>query len=107
MSVSPDGTLLATTGAEGTLRLRRRDGGAERFAVRVGRPGVLQTAFSPDGAVIAVSIDFAIQLRSAADGALLSTIEVPMKGVYGLGFSPDGRFLANAAADGRVRVYEL
>ena len=57
--------------------------------------------------VIAVSIDFAIQLRSAADGALLSTVDVPVKGVYGLGFSPDGRFLANAAADGRVRVYAL
>jgi WD40 repeat protein len=107
MCLSPDGTLLATTGAEGTLRLRRLDGGAERFAVRIGRPGVLQTAFAPDGAAIAVSVDFAIQLRSAADGALLSTVDVPVKGVYGLGFSPDGRFLANAAADGRVRVYAL
>jgi WD40 repeat protein len=106
MALSPDSALLATTGAEGTLRVRRVAGGAELFGVRLGRPGVMQTAFSPDGTTVAVSIDFAIQLRSAADGALLRTIDVPIKGVYGLGFSPDGRFLANAGADGRVRVWE-
>jgi len=107
MSLSPDGALLATTGAEGTLRVRRLAGGDELFAVRLGRPGVMQTAWSPDGSRVAVSIDFAIQLRSAADGELLSTLEVPIKGVYGLAFSPDGRCLANAGADGRVRVWAL
>ncbi|MCL4808316.1 MAG: hypothetical protein KJ062_11085 [Thermoanaerobaculia bacterium] len=107
MALSPDGSLLATTGAEGALRVRRVAGGGELFAVRLGRLGTMQAAFSPDGARIAVSIDFGIQLRSAADGALLSTLDVPIKGVYGLGWSPDGRFLANAGADGRVRVWEI
>jgi hypothetical protein len=32
--------------------------------------------------------------------------EVPVKGVYGLAISPDGRYLANAAADGKVRVWQ-
>jgi WD40 repeat protein len=107
LALSHDGSLLATTGAEGTLRVRAVAGGAERFAVRIGRPGVLQAAFSPDGGRVAVSIDFAIQLRSATDGALLEAIEVPIKGVYGLAFSPDGRLLANAGADGRIRVWSL
>lgn len=107
MALSSDGTLLVTTGVEGGLRARRLPDGRELFAVPVGRPGVLQVALSPDGGTVAVSIDFAIQLRSATDGALLSTIEVPIKGVYGLGFSPDGHLLANAGADGRIRVYAL
>ena len=107
MALSADGTLLATTGAEGTLRLRRVVGGDELFAVRLGRPGVMQVAFSPGGESLAVSIDFAIQIRSTVDGALLSTIDVPIKGVYGLGWSPDGHLLANAGADGRVRIWAV
>ncbi len=107
MALSPDGTLLATTGAEGMLRLRRVAGGDELFAVRLGRPGVMQVAFSPGGESLAVSIDFAIQIRSTVDGALLSTIDVPIKGVYGLGWSPDGHLLANAGADGRIRIWSV
>jgi WD40 repeat protein len=107
MALSADGMLLATTGSEGTLRLRRVVGGDELFAVRLGRLGAMQVAFSPDGSSLAVSIDFSIQLRSAIDGTLLSTIDVPVKGVYGLGFSPDGRLLANAGADGRIRIWAV
>lgn len=107
MALSVDGALLATTGAEGTLRVRAVAGGAERFAVRPGRPGTLQVAFAPGGEQVAVSIDFAVQLRSGADGTLLSAIDVPVKGVYGLAYSPDGRLLANAGADGKVRVWAV
>lgn len=107
MALSADGTLLATTGAEGTLRLRHVAGGEEVFAVRPGRPGAMQVAISHDGSRIAVSVDFSIQIRAALDGSLVSTIDVPVKGVYGLGWSPDGHLLANAGADGRVRVWAL
>jgi WD40 repeat protein len=78
MALSADGALLATTGAEGTLRVRAVQGGAERFAVRPGRPGTFQVALAPGGERVAVAIEFAVQLRSAVDGTLLSTIEVPV-----------------------------
>jgi WD40 repeat protein len=69
--------------------------------------GALQLAFGPDGRTVAVGVDGAVLRLSAPDGELLGRYEVPVKGVYGVAISADGRHLACAAADGRVRVWEI
>jgi WD40 repeat protein len=104
---SPNAAVLASTGLDGTLRFWTVVGGDEVSCVPLKSTGVLQLAFAPDARSIAVSIDHAVLLLSAPDGGLKRRFEVPVKGVYGVAISPDGRFLANAAADGRVRVWEL
>ena len=53
-----------------------------------------------------MAADHLIQTISIKDGKLVDRIELPIKGVYGLAISPDGRYLASAAADGKVRVWE-
>jgi len=104
---SPNPAILASTGFDGTLRFWTVVGGDEVNCVPLKSTGMLQLAFAPDGRSIAVSVDNAVQLLSAPDGELLQRFELPVKGVYGVAISPDGRYLANAAADGRVRVWEL
>jgi hypothetical protein len=104
---SPNPAILASSGVDGTLRFWTVVGGDEVNCVPLNSPGVLQLAFAPDGRSIAVGIDSAVLLLSAPDGVLRQRFEVPVKGVYGVAISPDGRYLANAAADGRVRVWEL
>lgn len=104
---SPNPAILASSGADGTVRFWTVVGGDEVNCVRLEAKGMLQLAFAPDGRSIAVATEGAILRLTAPDGAPLQRLDVPVKGVYGLAFSPDGRFLANAAADGRVRVWSL
>jgi WD40 repeat protein len=104
---SPNPAILASTGLDGTLRFWTVVGGDEVNCVPLKSTGVLQLAFAPDGRSIAVSVDHAVLLLGAPDGQMRQRFELPVKGVYGVAISPDGRYLANAAADGRVRVWEL
>lgn len=107
LKASPNPAILASTGLDGTLRFWTVVGGDEVTCVPLEAQGVLQLAFAPDGRSIAVSTDGAVLRLRAPDGDLIARHEVPVKGVYGVALSPDGRYLANAAADGRVRVWEL
>ncbi len=104
---SPNPAILASSGLDGTLRFWTVVGGDEVNCVPLNAQGVLQLAFAPDGRSIAVSVDNAVLRLRAPDGDVIARHEVPVKGVYGVAISPDARYLASAAADGRVRVWEL
>jgi WD40 repeat protein len=106
LRLTPDGQLLASTGGDGLLRLWAIEDWTEVRKVELRACGVLQIAIAPRGDVITVGADHLIQTFSIKDGKLAGRIELPVKGVYGLAISPDGRYLANAAADGKVRVWE-
>jgi WD40 repeat protein len=105
LRLTPDGQMLASTGADGTLRLWSTRDWSEVWKVSLRAAGVFQLAIAPEGDVVSVAADHLIQTFSLTDGKLVGRIDVPAKGVYGLAISPDGRYLANAAADGKVRVW--
>jgi len=106
LRLTPDGKMLASTGADGMLRLWSTKDWSEVRKIELRASGVLQIAVAPKGDVVSVGADHLIQTFSLNDGKLVDRIEVPVKGVYGVAISPDGRYLANAAADGKVRVWE-
>jgi WD40 repeat protein len=106
LRVSPDGKWLASTGYDGHLRLWSTKDWAEVRAVKLGGGGVLQIAFAPNSECMTVAVDYLMQTYSVKDGKVVERIELPLKGLYGVAISPDGKYLANAAADGRVRIWE-
>ncbi|MDZ4674146.1 MAG: WD40 repeat domain-containing protein [Gemmatimonadota bacterium] len=107
MALSPDRGLLASTGAEGELRLWDTAGWQPRCEVPLRAGGVLQLAWMPQGDRIAVSCDHVVQIVPVREGDLVERLEVEIKGMYGVAVSPDGRWLANAGADGRLRIWRF
>jgi WD40 repeat protein len=104
---TPEGRYLLATGAEGALSIWDVAGWNMVNRIALPAKGVLQTALSPDGRQVYVSMDKLIAGYEIASGSQVLEIRLPIKGVYGLDMSPDGTYLANAGADGKIRIWEL
>jgi len=106
LRLSSNGRILASSGADRTVRLWSTEDWSEIRRIELEAGGILQVAFSPDGGRLAVGADHLILVHDVGSGELIHRIELQPKGIYGLAYSPDGRYLANAAADGKVRIWE-
>jgi WD40 repeat protein len=109
ISFSPDGTRLATSGEDNTVRiwdvsrgqelrtLTGHEAGENNYHIASLIPGVLAVAYSPDGKVLAsVGEDGTARIWDPESGELLRTLIIhPQRhGGCSLAFSPDGALLA-------------
>jgi WD domain, G-beta repeat len=110
VTFSPDGKTLASTGADGTLRLW--DVATHH---QIGRPltghkgQVSSLAFSPNGKTLASTPgDGTVRVL---DVATHRQIGGPLTGhtgpVWSVAFSPDGKTLASGGEDGTVRLWDV
>ena len=106
MAYRPDGKLVASAGADGTVRVWNPDTGAEVRVLAAHPDACLGVAFSPDGARLATAgADKVTRVWDAETGRELAAFRGHAQAVWGVAFSPDGRLVATTSADRTVRVW--
>lgn len=102
---SPDGQLLATASADGTIVVYDASTGARRRVIANHSDAVTAIAFSPDGKRLAsVSLDKSAKVFDVASGASVSTYIGHEGAVYGVVFG-DAKQVFTAGRDRKIHIW--
>jgi WD40 repeat protein/energy-coupling factor transporter ATP-binding protein EcfA2 len=108
VTFSADGSLLASSGKDGAIFVRRVSDGALLNRIETGRANLVSVSFSPDAARLAsASVLGPVDVwETFAAGSRGKQIPVAAEKRFAVRFSPDGRFLAVASWDGTAQLID-
>src|SRR5712691_112672 len=108
VALSPDGTKLASGGADRAIRVFDVASGKELLAIEDHADWVMDVAWSPDGTKLAsASRDKTAKVFDLKTGDSLVTFNAHGQPVFGVGFSPDGNQVVSSGADKQIRVWNV
>jgi WD40 repeat protein len=100
LAMSADGSTVATTSRDGTVKLWRASDGAALRTIAVSGPGASVALLADGSSVAAGTFAGDLAIYRAADGAPLASVAAPpghAGTVFQVSFSPDGNLLASVA----------
>lgn len=108
LAVGPDGDLLATGGADRTVRMWSLADGAGKGIYRGHQDFVMALAYAPDGRRIASGdLSGEVRIWSPRGRRTQRVLKAHRGAVTALAYSPDGRQLASAGHDGVVKLWDI
>ena len=107
IALSPDGTKLATAGADRAIRIFELATQKQVLNIEDHADWVMDVAWSPDGKKLAsASRDKTSKVFDATTGDSLVTFNGHGDAVYSVGFSTDGAQVVTAGNDKQIRIWQ-
>jgi WD40 repeat protein len=106
IALSPDGTLLATSDTDNTVRLWRIADGKQLWIGKEHRCWIWSVAFSPDGLwLLTGSVDTTVRLWNVETGECVQALQGSLD-FCAVAFSPDGNLIVGAGDQQNVMLWE-